>query len=121
MENIKSQLKEYYNKYADYRNRNSKPDWKQEIRQRFIDLLKTNHATTLLEAGAGTGQDSLFFKEMGLDVTTIDLSEKHVELCRQKGPNAFVMDFFLLIFQTTFSTAFILSMPSCMFPEMKSS
>ena len=59
--------------------------------QRFIDLLKTNR-NKILDLGCGSGDHSLYFKERGLDVTSIDLSEEMINLCKEKGLNAFLMD-----------------------------
>jgi SAM-dependent methyltransferase len=47
----------------------------------------------LLEIGAGTGRDSLFFQQNGRTVTCTDLSPEMVRLCRQKGLDAHLMDF----------------------------
>src|SRR2546428_4340530 len=55
-------------------------------------------ATAALEVGAGTGQDSLFFKQNGLEVTATDLSPQMVEPCRAKRLPAHVMDFLHLDF-----------------------
>jgi len=46
----------------------------------------------LLDVGSGPGHDGLFFQQNGLEVVCIDLSPAQVELCRQKGLNAQVMD-----------------------------
>jgi ubiquinone/menaquinone biosynthesis C-methylase UbiE len=46
----------------------------------------------LLEVGAGTGQDSIFFQVNGLAVAATDLSPGMVESCRRKGLEAYVMD-----------------------------
>ena len=50
-------------------------------------------ATSLLEVGAGTGHDSLYFQGQGLRVLCTDLSPAVVELCRAKGLDARVADF----------------------------
>lgn len=75
--------------------RENKPvlPWKIEERRRFLDLLRQEQKTMLLEIGAGTGRDSLFFQAQGLQVTCTDLSLAMVQHCRQKGLNAQVMDF----------------------------
>jgi SAM-dependent methyltransferase len=62
-------------------------------RQRFLDLLRERDAVRLLEVGAGTGQDSLFFQERGLRVLCTDLSPAMIEFCRAKGLDARVADF----------------------------
>lgn len=57
--------------------------------RRFINLLK---GKKILDLGCGSGDHSLYFKERGLDVTAIDLSEEMIKLCKEKGINAFVKD-----------------------------
>jgi len=53
-------------------------------------------AASLLEVGAGTGQDSLYFQEQGLRVLCTDLSPAMVELCQAKGLDARIADFLSL-------------------------
>jgi SAM-dependent methyltransferase len=62
-------------------------------RQRFLGLLRERAASRLLEVGAGTGHDSLYFQEQGLRVVCTDASPAMVELCRAKGLDARVADF----------------------------
>lgn len=52
-----------------------------------------------MEIGAGTCQDSLFFKENVLDVTAIDLSEEHVSCCGKKNIHAIAMDVYEMNFE----------------------
>ncbi|MBR9683779.1 class I SAM-dependent methyltransferase [Candidatus Woesearchaeota archaeon] len=57
--------------------------------QRFIDLLQ---GKKILDLGCGSGDHSLYYKNKGLDVTSIDLSEEMLELCKEKGLNTYLMD-----------------------------
>lgn len=99
MSEVKNELKEFYNKYANYRNKSRKQDWKIDARKDFLEILKLERAKTLLEVGAGTGQDSQFFIEENIVVTAIDLSESHVHYCQERGINAQVMDLYDLQFK----------------------
>lgn len=90
---IIADLRAAYDRAVEERETKPISPWKLEERQRFLDLLRQEQKTTLLEIGAGTGRDSLFFQEQGLQVTCTDLSPAMVEHCRQKGLNAQVMDF----------------------------
>jgi SAM-dependent methyltransferase len=74
----------------------AKEDFKVEERRRFLDLLRERGAASLLEVGAGPGQDSLYFKEQGLRVLCTDLSPDMVERCKAKGLDARVADFLSL-------------------------
>ena len=89
---LRSHLREAYNRKAHARDRATPPAWKVEERRNFLVLLQQQHKRTLLELGAGTGRDGQFFQEHGLEVTCIDLSPAMVDLCRQKGLTAWVMD-----------------------------
>ncbi len=95
---IIAQLREAYDRMAGERDTSEPAPWKLEERQRFLTWLQQEGKATLLEIGAGTGRDSLFFQDQGLAVTCIDLSPANVELCRAKGLEAYVMDFLNLAF-----------------------
>lgn len=75
-----------------------KTDWKLAERDVFLDRLRAEGKTRLLEIGAGPGHDSLFFQEQGLEVVATDLAPAMVERCRAKGLEAHVMDFLHLDF-----------------------
>ena len=57
--------------------------------QRFIELLSGDK---ILDLGCGSGAHSYYFSSKGLNVTSIDISEEIINLCKEKGLNAFVMD-----------------------------
>lgn len=52
----------------------------------------------MLEIGAGPGQDSLFFKENGYQVVCTDLSPEMVRICKERGLDARVMDYYKMDF-----------------------
>ena len=85
-------LRAAYDGNAAERDVADKPDWKLDERLAFLDRLRVAEATTLLEVGAGTGQDSAYFQAEGLDVTAVDLSGAMVERIRAKGVPTFVRD-----------------------------
>jgi len=85
-------LRAAYDGDASRRDAMVKPDWKLDERVAFLDRLRAAEAKTLLEVGAGTGQDSAYFQAEGLDVTAVDLSGAMVERIRAKGVPAFVRD-----------------------------
>lgn len=90
--------KSYNREKAEQRDHAEKEAWKVTERQQFLALLQQEGKSNLLEIGAGTGTDSLFFQENGLAVISTDLSSDMVNLCREKGLNAYVMDFLALDF-----------------------
>jgi SAM-dependent methyltransferase len=89
-------LRQAYDGRAAWRDGLSKEPWKLAERQAFRERLTSG--TRLLEIGAGTGQDSAFFQEVGFAVVAADLSAGMVEHCRAKGIEAHVMDFLHLNF-----------------------
>jgi len=94
MDNIKQNLRAYYNQEADIRDSGEKQDWKLQIRQSFCEMAKSEDKRTLLELGAGTGHDSKFFMENGLQVVAVDLSAEMVKRAREKSIDAYEMDFY---------------------------
>jgi SAM-dependent methyltransferase len=95
---------------AAERDSRAKDAFKIDERRRFLDLLRERGATSLLEVGAGTGHDSLYFQEQGLRVLSTDLSPSMVELCRAKGLDARVADFLgLAVSPGSFDAVFALN------------
>jgi SAM-dependent methyltransferase len=92
-EQLLPELRESYDRSAEQRDRKERAPWKIGERARFLSLLQAEGKRSLLEIGAGTGKDSEFFQDNGMDVTSTDLSPEHVRLCREKGLNASVRDF----------------------------
>ncbi|CAG0934260.1 demethylmenaquinone methyltransferase / 2-methoxy-6-polyprenyl-1,4-benzoquinol methylase [Thermoflexales bacterium] len=89
---LRNDLREAYDRKALERESYPIADWKIRVRQDFLALLQAEQKRTLLELGAGPGRDARFFQDNGLQVTCVDLSAEMVELCRQKGLAAEVMD-----------------------------
>jgi SAM-dependent methyltransferase len=84
-------LRQAYDNGAAWRDGLTKEPWKLVERQAFRDRLAPG--ARLLEVGAGTGQDSLFFQQEGLAVVAVDLSPVMVGHCRDKGIEAYERDF----------------------------
>lgn len=91
-------LRAYYNSDADHRETRNKSNWKLDERDLFLSWLTREKSRSLLEVGAGTGADSLFFKRAGIEVIATDLSPRMIELCKEKGLDAYVMDFLSIDF-----------------------
>ena len=95
---VRDNLRRAYDGAADRRDRKVKEPWKLAERAAFLRRLQQANCTRMLEIGAGTGQDSVFFASHGLDVVATDLSAEMVALCLDKGLDALVMDFSQLDF-----------------------
>jgi SAM-dependent methyltransferase len=72
----------------------------------FFDLLRLENATTLLEVGAGTGVMGRWYADQGLRVTATDLAPVMIQHCRDKGLEAYEMDFLSLKFDEPFDAVF---------------
>ena len=92
IDKLREALRQAYDSNAHARDRADLPQWKHIERSLFLSHLRTNGLTRILEVGAGTGRDSLYFSEAGCEVTCIDLSPVMVRLCLDKGLTALVMD-----------------------------
>ena len=95
---FKGNLQLSYDRHAEGRNRVPKDDWKVAERDLFLSYMEKAGLRSILEIGAGTGQDSLFFIESELVTTATDLSGEMVRLCCKKGINAHQMDCYDLQF-----------------------
>lgn len=80
---IKENLREAYDNFANDREKSELQGWKVETRQNFLELLKMEDKQSILEIGAGTGKDSKFFKDNGLKVNAVDLSCEMIKLPRK--------------------------------------
>jgi SAM-dependent methyltransferase len=104
------QLRTAYDGSAAARDLEEKPEWKLAERRAFLSRLQAENKTRLIELGAGTGHDSLFFKDHGLHVVATDLSPEMVAKCQAKGLEAYVMDFLSLSFPPhSFDAAYALN------------
>lgn len=96
MNDFKQELKTAYN--ADAKRRDDadgkRDQWKLDLRQYFVDLLKKENKKNVLELGAGAGLDSLFFKENGFEVLATDLSDEMVKMCQKRGVEATTLDLY---------------------------
>ncbi|WP_413233237.1 class I SAM-dependent methyltransferase [Oceanobacillus sp. 1P07AA] len=98
MNTIEKNLIESYNKMAEERDKLRISEWKRQERDVFEQYILKKDSKNLLEVGAGTGQDSLYFQKLGLEVTSVDLSPEMVKLCKDKGLHAKEMSVFDLEF-----------------------
>ena len=96
---LRDDLRQAYDAGAMSRENSNLPKWKHSERTGFLSHLRTRGLDRLLEIGAGTGRDGRFFEDAGCEVTCIDLSPAMIQLCRDKGLTALVMDVADLSFQ----------------------
>lgn len=70
--------------------------------RKVFRIAKQRKHKSLLELGAGAGNDSKYFYDCGLRVTSTDLSDEMIKLCKEKGLDSKVMDFYDLGFHDEF-------------------
>jgi cyclopropane fatty-acyl-phospholipid synthase-like methyltransferase len=96
MQDFKKELKDAYN--ADAKRRDSNEDnrdqWKLDLRNEFVKLLRNEGKHSILELGAGAGIDSKYFMDNGFSVLATDLSEEMVKMCRKRVIKAKVLDLY---------------------------
>ena len=91
-EDVLTNLRAWYDGEAAGPDDRVKPRCERDERAAFLDRLRVVEASSLLEVGAGTGQDGVYFRDAGLDVVAVDLSPEMVRRCREKGLTALVRD-----------------------------
>jgi SAM-dependent methyltransferase len=95
-DDVLGSLREAYDARAAWRDGLAKEPWKVAERRAFRNRLAPG--ARVLELGAGTGQDSAYFRDEGFTAVATDLPPVNVEHCRSKGIEAHVMDFLHLSF-----------------------
>ena len=91
-EDVLADLRAWYDGEAAGPDGRAKPRLELDERAAFLDRLRVIEASSLLEVGAGTGQDGVYFRDAGLRVVAVDLSPEMVRRCREKGLEAQVRD-----------------------------
>jgi len=91
---IKKDIISAYDADVQKRLKAKKQKWKREERKLFFNYLCKEKKQSLLEIGAGTGQDSEYFIKKGLKVIAIDISPQHVQHCKKRGCKARVLDMY---------------------------
>ena len=78
-------LRTYYDNEAAVRHGKQPSVTRARHRDAFIELLRRERRTSVVEVGTGPGRDSLAFRDAGLSLRGIDLAPASVELCRAAG------------------------------------
>lgn len=86
-------------------------------------FMKNLKGKRILDLGSGPGRDAIFFKGCGFSLICVDISNKMVELCLQKGLEAYQMDlenlkFSLSSFDGIWAYTSLLHMPKANFPQV---
>lgn len=89
---VRNDLRKAYDACSQEREASRMQEWKIAERASFLLALQQEHKRKVLELGTGTGRDGKYFQDQGFEVVCIDLSPAMIDLCRQKGLTAYVMD-----------------------------
>jgi cyclopropane fatty-acyl-phospholipid synthase-like methyltransferase len=96
MDKFKQQLKDAYDTDAKRRDsaEGKRDQWKLDLRENFVNLLKKENKKTILELGSGAGLDAKYFQDNGFDILATDLSGEMINMCKKRGLNAQVIDLY---------------------------
>lgn len=81
-----------YDRMVDTRDGMEVAAWKTRERERFLQMLKDEGRSRLIDIGSGPGTHAIHFKQNRIQVTCIDLSPENVKRCKAKGLEAFECD-----------------------------
>lgn len=90
-ERVRDRLVAAYDAKAAERDARTEATWRDTVADEF--LAEVPAGARILDLGAGTGKFAAHFAAGGADVTAVDLTPAHVDLCRAKGLDAHVVDF----------------------------
>ena len=118
---IRQDLIQAYNRAVDQRDKADVSDWKVQERERFLELLRDEGKTSLVDIGSGPGVHAVYFHNQGLAVTCVDLSPAMVARCKEKGLEAYVSDVLHLAslgkrFDAAFAMNSLLHLPRAQIP-----
>lgn len=74
----------------------------ESLYQPFLEKANIQQGAKILDAGCGSGRDSLNFAKKGFDVTAFDGSHNLVELCKEQGINCEHKDFLSMNYKNEF-------------------
>ena len=98
----KSKTIESYNKHARHYSEYYKGLLDLNKKTEFLKFIGLLKGEKILDIGGGAGDHALYFKNQGLDVTCIDLSEGMIKICKSKGLNCLLKDVEKLDFEESF-------------------
>ena len=81
-----------YERHALERESNAPDAFKERERDAFLQCLRDEQRSSVLELGCGPGHDAKFFQAQGFQVFAVDNAPAMVKLARKKGISARVLD-----------------------------
>lgn len=92
MDEYKEKTLESYNKHTLYHTQRFSGLFDIGKRTEFDTFINLLPGKSILDVGCGGGENARYFLDQGLEVLGIDISESMVEMCRENGVSAKVMD-----------------------------
>ncbi len=93
---LDKETEEFYDLYAEDYEKERGGDFSSFMQKNLSEevdfFLQELKGKKILDIGSGTGRDALFLKKQGLEPTCIDISSAMVEICKQKGLEAYRKD-----------------------------
>ncbi|MCY3665429.1 MAG: class I SAM-dependent methyltransferase [Gemmatimonadetes bacterium] len=81
-----------YENHARERESSASNEFKEQEKHEFRKYLRSERRNTILELGCGPGHDARFFQKQGFQILAIDAAPTMVQLAKQKGVNARILD-----------------------------
>ena len=81
-----------YENHARERKSSASNEFKEQEKHEFQKYLRSERRNTILEPGCGPGHDARSFQEQGFQILAIDAAPTMVQLAKQKGVNAKILD-----------------------------
>lgn len=111
-DNLEAELAEFYDQQAPIRAEFGADPEREACRTAFVELLRSEDRTAVIEIGTGTGRDAVPFRDDDLVVSGIDLSAENVRRCVDAGIDCRQASLFDLPFQDgAFPAAWSMSTP----------
>jgi SAM-dependent methyltransferase len=98
---LDSDLTQYYDAEARGGLRGELDTARVEIRRRYVDALRKEQRSTVIDVGAGPGRDTVAFHQDGFDVTGVDLAPANVAALCSQGPDGVTASLYALPFRTS--------------------
>ena len=92
MEDYKQKTKDLYDEYAKNFQKRTEGYLKKYLLKDANLFIQSLNGVDVLDIGSGPGRDSSYFKKRGLNPLCVDISQTMIDICRERGLQAKVMD-----------------------------
>ncbi len=92
MEEIAAKNKEVYDRYGEMLTQKYAALFPARVKAHANRFVQQLQGKTVLDVGCGPGTHAMFFNQVGLDVTCVDVSETMLKKCESKGLKTLLVD-----------------------------